>query len=123
MTHRRNTAGLERAASERSISTKQRAEEAIRRLGVERRPITFKAVHEVSGVSTAWLYRHMKERIIHLREQSAGRPASTPRTRASDTSKDAIIATLRGRVKQLEAENRELRGQMEVAYGQLYRRS
>jgi len=37
--------------------------------------------------------------------------------RRSDASKDAIIATLRDRVKRLEAENRELRAQLEVAYG------
>jgi hypothetical protein len=37
--------------------------------------------------------------------------------RRSDASKAAIIATLRDRVKRLEAENREQRAQLEVAYG------
>ena len=41
--------------------------------------------------------------------------------KASDASKDAMQVALRQRVKQLEAENRELKLQLEVVYGQLYK--
>jgi len=123
MSHERNSAGLKQSARQRHVTTYQRAEVGIQTLIKAQRPVNFKAVHEVSGVSTAWLYRHMKERIAHLREQAVPQPTPAPKTRASDASKDAIIAALRERVKKLEAENRELRQQLEVAYGQLYAKS
>lgn len=121
MTHRRNTAGLKRSAAERQAETRRRAEAGIRQLVAAGRPVTFEAVRAASGVSRAWLYRHLKERIMHLRAQAAG-ASPAPATRASAASKEAIIATLRQRVKQLEAENRALRDQLEVAYGQLAQR-
>jgi predicted DNA-binding transcriptional regulator AlpA len=120
MSHERNVAGLKQSAQQRHLGTCARAEAGIQSLITAQRPINFNAVHEVSGVSTAWLYRHMKERIAHLRDQSSTRPTPAPKTRASDGSKDAIITTLRERLKKLEAENRALRQQLEVAYGQLY---
>ncbi len=123
MSHERNIAGLKQSAQQRHLATHQRAEAGIQTLIKAQRPVNFNAVHEVSGVSTAWLYRHMKERIAHLREQAVPQPTPAPKTRASDASKDAIIAALRERVKKLEAENRELRQQMEVAYGQLYKQT
>jgi hypothetical protein len=93
-----------------------------RQLNREGRPINFKTVSEAAGLSTAWLYQHpeVKERIEYLREQSSPRPKPPPKTRASDASEDAIIATLRERVKRLEEDNRELRKQIEVAYGQIF---
>jgi len=39
--------------------------------------------------------------------------------KASDASKDSIIAALRQRVKEMVAENIELRKQLEVVYGEL----
>jgi len=42
--------------------------------------------------------------------------------KTSDASKDAMLAALRQRVKQIEAENHELRQQLEVVYGQLYKK-
>lgn len=122
MTHRRNTAGLKRSASERHAETRRRAEEGLRQLVAAKRPVTFEAVHTISGVSRAWLYRHLQERIVQLRAQAPGATQPPPATRASVASKEAIIATLRQRVKQLEAENRELRDQLEVAYGQIAQR-
>jgi uncharacterized protein YceH (UPF0502 family) len=75
-------------------------------------------------VSTAWLYQHpeIRERIEHLREQRSLHAGSAPKMRASDASKDAMQTALRQRVKQLEAENRELKQQLEVVYGQLYKK-
>jgi hypothetical protein len=46
-----------------------------------------------------------------------GRRGPPALERRSEASKDAIIATLRERLKRVEAENRELRAQLEVAYG------
>ncbi|SRR2546428_11610473 len=118
----RNIEGLRRNARRRHQQAEQQADEGIRRLLQEGRPVNFNSVAEVAHVSTAWLYQHpeVRSRIEHLREQRSSQAASQPKGKASDASKDAMLATLRQRVKQLEAENRELKRQLEVVYGQLY---
>jgi len=60
----------------------------------------------------------IKERIELLRQQGV-KKAPEFKQRASDASKDAMIHTLRDRVKKLESEVRDLRKQNEVAYGQV----
>jgi hypothetical protein len=64
-------------------------------------------------------------RILHLRAQYTPKPqVRVPlREQASDASKDTMIAALRKRAKEQEAEIRELRKQLEVAYGRLYKPS
>lgn len=122
-TWRRNVEGLQRTAQAKSQAACGRAEEAIRLLIKEQRPINFKTVAETAQVSTAWLYQQesLRQRIIHLRSQQAPRAGMKVdrRERASDTSKDTIIAALRQRVKKQEVEIRALREQLEVAYGRL----
>lgn len=117
----RNVEGLRQRARERAEATQRRAEEALALLVRDQRPITFRAVAAAAGVSSAWLYQHdaIKARIMHLRAQQAPRARVwvPPQERASDTSKDHLIRTLSERLKRLEAENRELRQQLEVAYG------
>ena len=122
----RNTDGLRQRAQERAAATSRRAEEGIALLIRDLQPITFRAVAETAGVSTAWLYQHedIKRRIAHLRAQQV--PHVSVRIpvqeQASDASKDSVIKTLTERLKRLEAENRELRKQLEVAYGLVYGR-
>lgn len=122
----RNTEGLRQMAQQKAQAARQRAEEAIRLLLNEQRSITFKSVAETAHVSTAWLYAQedLKRRIGELRAQQAHTPKVwvPPRERASDASKDAIIVALRQRVKEQEEQIRELKKQVEVAYGQLYQR-
>ena len=123
----RNVSGLRRTAQEKAVGTQQRAEEAINLLVAEGRPITFTAVAETAHVSTAWLYGNadIKARIAQLRAQQAPRPKVwvPPQERASDASKERIIAALRERIKKQDAEIRNLRAQMEVAYGLVGARS
>lgn len=117
----RNVEGLRQRARERAQATQCRADEALALLVRDQRPITFRAVAAAAGVSSAWLYQHdaVKARIMHLRAQQAPRATVwvPPQERASDESKDNLIRTLTERLKRVEAENRELRQQMEVAYG------
>lgn len=121
----RNTDGLQVHAQNKAEQTRKRAEEAIGLLLKQQRPINFKVVAETAGISTAWLYGHqdIKMRIIHLRSQQAPQTqVKIPvKEQASDTSKGVVIAALRKRVKEQEAEIRELRQQLEVAYGRLYK--
>lgn len=122
----RNTEGLRQTAQQKAQATRQRAEEAIQLLLKEHRAITFKTVAETAQVSTAWLYAQddLKQRISELRAQQAPRPKAwiPPRERASDASKDAMIVALRKRVKEQEEQIRDLKKQVEVAYGRLYQR-
>ena len=122
----RNIAGLQKIAQAKAAATRQRAEEAIQLLLKEGRPITFKAVAATAHVSTAWLYGQeaIKQRILGLRSEQEPKPKIVipPQERASDASKDALIALLRKRVKEQEEQIRDLKQQVEVAYGQLYQR-
>ena len=120
----RNIDGLREHAQEKARETARRAEAAIAHLLKEQRPVNFKTVAETAGISTAWLYGNedLKQRIMHLRTepQPCVQVKIPPREQASSASKDAMIAALRRRVKQLEEENRDLKRQVEVANGLLY---
>jgi hypothetical protein len=122
---KRNIEGLRSSALKKAEATRQRAEEAIALLLRDQRPINFKTVAETAHISTAWLYANedLKLRIIHLRTQQTSKPQVRipPREQASNASKDVMIAALRKRVKEQEVEIHELRRQLEVAYGQLYK--
>ncbi len=120
----RDTRGLRANAQRKAAVTEQRAEAALALLLQEQRPITFKAVAQTAGISTAWLYEHeaIKARIIHLRTQQTPRAQVKipPKEQASNASKDAMIAALRQRIQKLEKENNDLKRQVEVAYGLLH---
>lgn len=98
----------------------EKVEQGIRRLIKEGKTLNFNTVAQASDVSKAFLYKEpeIKERIELLRQPGA-KKAPELKQRASDTSKDAIIRTLRERIKKLEAEVKDLRKQNEVAYGQV----
>ena len=129
MTHQtkqwtRNVEGLRTTAHRKAEVTQRKAEAALALLLKEQRPITFNAVAETAGISTAWLYAHetIKERIIHLRTQHIPRfQVKVPvRERASSASQTAMIAALRKRVQEQAAEIETLKRQVEVAYGLLH---
>jgi hypothetical protein len=124
MTHPRNTKGLQHHAQARRQAALERAERAIQSLLAQKHPINFSTVARAASVSTAWLYQQapLKARIEQLRSGSASPALRAGQARASDDSKAVIIAALRQRVEQLEKENRELRKQLEVVYGELTRR-
>src|SRR6266496_1428035 len=122
-----NTEGLRRSAQRKSNETRRRVEEAIALLFKEQRTINFNTVAQTADCSTAWLYANedIKQRIIHLRSQQTPRAQIKipPREQASSTSKDAMIAALRQRIQKLEKENRDLKQQVEVAYGLIHQQA
>jgi hypothetical protein len=124
-TWERNIEGLRGSAQIKAEQTKRRAEEAITLLLKEQRPINFKTVAQTAQISTAWLYAHgeIKMRIIHLRSQQApsARVKIPPREQASSASKDAMISALQKRVREQAEEIKDLKKQLEVAYGSLYK--
>lgn len=114
--------GLRQSAQQRHQLTRRRTDEAIQRLVRAGQPVNFQRVAAAADVSPAWLYKHadVKARIVALRDQGTPHPVVAPARRASDASKDALLATFRQRVRVLEEENRQLRRKVAVAYGQLY---
>ncbi len=122
----RNTLGLRTHAQNKAEATRRRAEAAIAHLIKDQRPINFKSVAETAGISTAWLYgnEELKQRIIHLRTQQTPhvQVKIPPREQASSASKDTMIAALQKRVKEQSEEIKDLKKQLEVAYGALYQR-
>src|SRR5260370_40509906 len=131
MTHqadqrKHNVEGLRRAAQQKAEMTRLRAEEAIALLLKQQRAVNFKTVAETAQISTAWLYANepIKMRILHLRSQQIPKAQVKipPREQASNASKDAMIAALQQRVREQAEEIKELKKQLEVAYGSLYQR-
>jgi len=116
----RDTSGLRANAQRKALATEQRAEAALALLIQEQRPITFKAVAQTAGISTAWLYEHeaIKARIIQLRARQTpqAKVQIPPQGQASSASKDTIIAALQKRVREQAAEIEQLKQQVEVAY-------
>lgn len=124
MTHKRNVDGLVKSAKKRRQKTIKRTEQALKKLIKEDKVINFKRVAEEADVSTAWLYKEEQfcERIKKLREQQKNYGSvEKNRKNTSEKSKDAMITAMRSRVKELEEENKQLKEQIEVLYGELYR--
>jgi len=117
----RNVSGLRQNAQLKRQESFAKVDRGIKQLIREKQPITFNAVAAASGVSKAWLYKEpeVKARIQQLRQQTAGARGVHRVQEPSSASKDAVIRTLKERIKKLEAENSELRKQNEVVYGQL----
>ena len=116
----RNLAGLKRSAQSRSDETMSRATLAIRQMRSEEVEINFRSVAAWASVSTAWLYRTkpLRHKIMKARTTSPAVAVEAPQYRQR-LSHERIVATLRLRIKTLESVNRELREQLEAAYGRL----
>lgn len=109
----------------RKANTNQKVDEAIKRLLKTRKSINFNIVSSESGVSKATLYNNpgIRERIESLRQQQAEVP--TPKQlklEMDENNKDAVIASLKRRIKKLDEENKQLRAQLKVAYGDVYKK-
>ncbi|WP_144053999.1 DUF6262 family protein [Baaleninema simplex] len=123
MKAKRNTAGLKHGAQRKRKEAFEKLESGIQTLLKEGRAINFNSVAKASGVSKAWLYKEpeVKSRIEHLRAKQSGKKRQPVKASASEVSLKSMVGTLRERIKKLETENRELRKQNEVAYGQVMR--
>jgi hypothetical protein len=84
--------------------------------------INFRTVAAEVRVSTAWLYnqQELRTRIVRLRNRTTQAvPISSSYRERELLSRQSVVATLRHRIKTLEAENRGLLQQLEIAYGKL----
>ena len=126
MTHKRNTDGLVRAAKERRQQTITRVNAAIKKLVKENKKVNFNIISKIANVGKPWLYQETnirgkieKLRQSDLKKDSVG--SNILRQTASDKSKDSIICMLKERIKKLTAANKDLKNQLEIVYGKLYR--
>lgn len=115
----RKIEALKEATDRKRQTALDKTDAAITKLLKEGKRINFPTVAKQAGVSVTYLYKYeeIKER-HHLRRQqeaSIEKPV-TPQS-ASDKSKQVIINQLRTRIRQLEADNRELRDKNEAVYG------
>jgi hypothetical protein len=115
---------LKQLHEERKVKTQQKVDEAIKRLIKYQKPINFNSVANESGVTKATLYNNpnIKERIEGLRLQQSKVPTPSQVKREMDeNNKDAIIASLKRRIKKLEEENKELKEQVKISYADIYK--
>jgi hypothetical protein len=124
-TWKRNTTGMIAHAQARREQKRKGVEGAIAALLREQKPVNFNTVAKTAGVSKAYLYSQpdLRERIEALREQAVEhrvreRAAYSPGK--TDASKDLVILAKDRRIKELEAENRQLQRQLKTALGKTY---
>ncbi|EJV87697.1 DUF6262 family protein [Bacillus cereus] len=94
---------------ERKRKTKEKVENAIKRLTKDSKAINFNSVAKEAGVTKATLYNHsdIRERIEFLREQQE-KAYSNARVKRNEANQDAMNASLRRRIKKLEERIEEL---------------
>jgi hypothetical protein len=111
------------AARQRAAATRKRAVAALRRMDKAGLPITFDGVAKQAKVSRSWLYaqadlRAEVERLRARREPASPSRSVPDRQRASDASLLRRLESATERIRQLDAENRQLREALAVALGE-----
>ena len=119
MAHDRNTQGLKANALKKKNDAIKRTELAIQKMLKENITINFKTVAEKAKVSTAWLYREpeIADRINKIRAMNNSKNNNKlVLEKTSDTSKDALIATLKARIKMVSGLHLPIIAIMYMAY-------
>lgn len=116
---------LKELHSKRKAITQEKVDKAIQRLINAQKPINFNSVSSESGITKKTLYdnKHIRERIENLRHQQSQVPTpSQVKREMDDNNKDAIIASLKRKIKRLEEENKELKEQVKISYADIYKK-
>ena len=115
---------LRQLHKERKAITQQKVDDAIKRLIKAQQAINFNSVANESGITKATLYNNLdiKERIEGLRLQQSKVPTPSQVKREMDNNnKDAIIASLKRKIRRLEDENKQLKEQLKITYSDIYK--
>jgi hypothetical protein len=115
----KNTTGLKTHAQKKKAECMSRFNKAIQELLNEERPINFNSVSKKGNISTAWLYKtkEVRQKIELLRREQI--KTVSKKTSINDESKNAIIFTLKNRIKLQATEIKDLKKQIEILYGQI----
>lgn len=109
---------------DRKAKTHLKVDEAIKSLLKSNSSINFNSVAKESGVSKATLYNNedIKDRIAGLRFQQSEVPTpSQIKREINENNKDALIASLKRKIKKLEEENKGLKEQLKINYAEIYK--
>lgn len=112
--------------TQRKANTYQKVDEAIKRLIRANERINFNSVSNESGVTKATLYNNddIRKRIEALRQQQSQAPTPKQVKREiNESNKDALIESLKRKIKKLEDDNKQLREQLKFAYAEVYKKS
>ena len=115
---------LKQLHAKRRAKTHKKVDEAIQRLLKLNKSINFNSVAQESGVTKTTLYNNddIRDRIETLRHQQSQVPTPAQVKREMDEkNKDAIIASLKRKIKKLEQENKELKEQVKISYADIYK--
>ncbi|HDR8202833.1 TPA: transposase [Bacillus cereus] len=124
MTNYNRREQLKAIHASRKAGTTQKVDDAIRRLLRANQNINFNSVASEAGVAKATLYNNqeLRNRIESLRQQQAqDRTPKQMKRERNENNKDAIIASLKRKIKRLEEEKKQLREQLKMAYADVYR--
>jgi hypothetical protein len=118
-----NSHHLITAARTRSRNTRERTLNALQTMIDNGDEITFEAVVTRAGVSRSWLYSatDLRDRIIELRATTRPAPQASPAPRqpATEASLLTRLEVTQERLRQVTADNVDLRAQLEHALGVL----
>ena len=118
-----NTKGLKKYAQEKTQTTLDKVDKAIRKLSLNDEKVNFNSISQESGVSKTFLYKNqeVRARIEDLRQKQVieemNKRAKYDKT---SKSKDIIIMAKDKKIKELEEENKKLKEQLEIIRGKLY---
>lgn len=119
------SAHLKAIHANRKANTSQKVDEAIKRLIKANEKINFNSVSSEADVSKATLYnnKEFRSRVETLRNQQSQVPTPKQVKREmNESSKDALISSLKRKNMKLENENKQLREQLKVAYADVYKK-
>jgi hypothetical protein len=113
---------VKQAEIKKTEATK-RALAALEEMKIKKLVINFNSLANFANVSKAWLYRHpeLREQIISAREQSEI-PKRTTDPEKIIQKREIEIARLKFNLARLEKENKKLKAQLEVVYGELHKK-
>ncbi|NFI83073.1 transposase [Clostridium botulinum] len=124
MSNYNRTEHLKKLHNKRKAITQEKVDKAIQRLIKAQKSINFNSVASESGVTKKTLYdnKRIRERIETLRHQQSQVPTpSQVKREMNDNNKDAIIASLKRKIKRLKEENKELKDQLKINYAEIYK--
>ncbi|MCL4377166.1 MAG: DUF6262 family protein [Actinobacteria bacterium] len=120
---KRNTDGLKTFAQKKKENTLQKVNETIQKLIKDKAKINFNSISMESGVTKTYLYNNqeIRDRIETLRKQQEGLPSPNQVKRnMTDASKDALVAAIKKRIRELENENKKLKEELAYLRGKIY---
>lgn len=115
---------LKELHSKRRAITREKVDKAIQKLIKEQKTINFNSVASESGLTKKTLYDNndIREQIETLRYQQSQVPTpSQVKRKMNENNKDAIIASLKRKIKKLEQENKQLKKQVKINYADIYK--